>query len=247
MVRFCCALALLALPVSLQASSPDLEEKAASQVHAAAQAWLAAQYPSLMQRLEVRVLRLSRDLQDTLTAAAPPLRIEAPTRTALPRARTQVTILAGTEAAGWTKLGWAMLYVAHYDSVLVPTRQLPADEPLAAADLRTAWVETTTFRGEPLGPSELRKLLRDDEVFASRTLREGRPLQRTDVRPPYAADIGEAVVMRFQRRRIALMLPCKAREPGYAGDVIRVYSPDTKTTYRVRLTDDGAADWIETL
>ncbi|ARA94807.1 flagella basal body P-ring formation protein FlgA [Rhodothermaceae bacterium RA] len=238
---------LLVLPAFRPGPLPDPSEQAAAQVRAAARAWLEARYPSLAPRMEVRVLRLSPEAQDTLAAAALPLRINAPGRAALPRGRTQVALLGGNDTAGWSRLGWALLYVAHYDSVLIPTRRMAADEPLTEDALRTAWVETTTFRGEPLTPAAFRALRADGELLAERSLREGRPLRRSDVRPPYAAEVGDAVAMRFQRGRITLLLPCKAREPGFVGDVIRLYSPDTRTTYRARLTAAGAAEWIETL
>jgi hypothetical protein len=44
-----------------------------------------------------------------------------------------------------------------------------------------------------------------------------------------------------------MTLRCKAREPGFVGDVIRVYAPDNDTAYRARLVDAGRATWIETL
>jgi hypothetical protein len=44
-----------------------------------------------------------------------------------------------------------------------------------------------------------------------------------------------------------MMIRCKAREPGFVGDVIQVYAPDNDTAYRVRLVQPGRATWIETL
>ena len=59
--------------------------------------------------------------------------------------------------------------------------------------------------------------------------------------------LGDPVLMAYARGIITLKLNCKAREPGAVGDEIRLYAPNTDTTYRARLTAPGQAEWIETL
>lgn len=229
------------------AAPADPPEAASVQVRDAMLAWLDARYPALRPRLDVRVLRMDPEAEAVLTSAPEPLRLDVPHPTAVPHARTQVTLLAGSEAAGYEKIGWAMLYVAHFDSLVVPTRTVRPDDPLAPEAVQMAWTETTTFRGEPLTPAAYRELLAQGDVFAVRTLREGRPLRSTDVRPPYLVDTGSSVRMHYARGRLAMTLTCKAREAGALGDEVRLYAPDTKTTYRARITGPGTAIWIETL
>ncbi|MEX1055510.1 MAG: flagella basal body P-ring formation protein FlgA, partial [Rhodothermales bacterium] len=62
-----------------------------------------------------------------------------------------------------------------------------------------------------------------------------------------AAETGDHVTLNYRRGAVQLRLTCKARESGAVGDVIRVYSDDTRSMYRARLTARGKADWISTL
>lgn len=214
----------------------------AGAVQTAAEAALAALFPGQSTRLEVRVVRTGGDLDE-----AGALQVRFASAQGVPRAHTQVKVLAGDDATGWREAGWALLYVAHYDSVALARADVRQHDPVSPGDVGFAWIETTRFPGQPLRPADLRALSASGTMFASRPLRQGRPLQAGDLRPPYAADTGAAVVVRYQRSHFTLHLPCKAREPGFVGDAIRVYSADTQNTYRVRLTGPGTAEWIETL
>ena len=213
-----------------------------SPVASAAEALLAERFPDDAHRLDVRVVRTSTDVR-----AAEPVRVVWPADAALPRGRTQVDVLTRTSGGGWNETGWALLYVAHFDSVVMAQTVLDRDEPVAPEDVSVAWVETTTFRGEPLRAADFRTLRADGAVFATRRLPAGRPLRHGDLRLPLAADTGEAVRMRYERGPIRLRLACQARERGRPGETIRLYCPDTRTTYRARLTGPGAADWTQTL
>ena len=53
--------------------------------------------------------------------------------------------------------------------------------------------------------------------------------------------------MTYERGGIALELSCKARNNGFEGDTVKLYSTDTKRMYRARITETGRAAWIETL
>lgn len=231
------------LLVLLLAAAPAARGQAA--VRTAAEAVLAARFPADVHRLNVRVTRTSEEVA-ALPAAAP-LRVEFPAEAAAPRGRTQVDVLTGSDADGWRRAGWALLDVAHFDSVVVAARRVAGDEAVPEDALTVAWTETTSFRGTPLRPADLRALEAAGGPVAARLLRPGRPLRTSDLRPPWAADTGAAVELGYTRGGLALRLSTKAREPGAVGDVIRVYSPDTQATYRARLTAPGAATWIETL
>lgn len=214
----------------------------AVRVREAAEHLLQQRFPDDAYRLRVRVIRTSRDLEN-----APSLNLEFPSEGALPHAHTQVRVYEDRALTGGNKIGWALLYVAHFDSVMVARRRMRADEPVTASDVSAVWLETTTFSGEPMRATDFRDMTTSGAVFATRLLRADNALRRSDLRPPYAAETGEAVTMTYQRNGLLLHLPCKAREPGFAGETIRLYSTDTDATYRARLTDAGKATWIETL
>ncbi|MEM9665628.1 MAG: flagella basal body P-ring formation protein FlgA [Bacteroidota bacterium] len=233
---------LLALLLALWPGATD-DAPAASSVQAAAEAMLARQYPGVAPRLEVRVLRTHG-----LPEATWPLRVHLPASAEVPRARVQVAVEAETAPGTWTSAGWAMLYVAHYDSVLIPQTDLAKDAELPAESLTAGWMETTRFRGQPLHPDQARALMATHStLYATRRLPTGRALRTDDVRPPYAANTGDVLVVRYQRGRIQLDLRARARERGFPGDLIRAYADDTDIMYRVRLTGPGTASWIETL
>ena len=44
-----------------------------------------------------------------------------------------------------------------------------------------------------------------------------------------------------------IVLDAEAREPAALGATLRVYCATTRSTYRVRLTASGEADWLQTL
>jgi len=206
-------------------------------IEQAAEAVLDAQYPEDSHRLDVRVLRTGGKVAEL---TAPHIVFKADT--ALPRGHTQVEIWSSNQ-----KAGWALLYVAHFDSVLVAQTNFRTDDIVDLADLQVDWVETTKFRGEPIRQSDYDELLEAGGVFADRALRQGKALRHGDLRPPYAAETGTSVTLRYERNGMRFKIIGKARKPGFVGDIIKVYVPDTDVTYRVRLTASQEAEWIETL
>ena len=116
--------------------------------------------------------------------------------------------------------------MAHYDSVLVTTRTIGPSDAISRDDVDVVWRETTRFRGTPLSAAVFQQ---DAPLRADRHLQSGRMLRENDVRPPYAVDTGQTVTVQYQRGRLRMTLRCKAREPGFVGDVIRVYAPDNDT------------------
>ncbi|WP_456427610.1 flagellar basal body P-ring formation chaperone FlgA [Rhodocaloribacter sp.] len=219
----------------VRATAPPVSER----IRAAAEAVLAERFPGEAHRLRVRVIRTGGQL----TGEAD-LKVTFQSSDALPRAHAKVDVWRQAND-GWTKAGWALLYVAHFDSVVVAREGVAQGAVVTPEQVTFAWMDVTGFRGEPLRPAVYRALARD-EVFAARPLRERRPLRAGDLRPPFAANTGDAVLMHYRRGKITLRMACKAREPGFIGDVIRLYNPDTDTMYRARLTAPGAAEWMET-
>ena len=209
-------------------------------VRAAADALFKERFPEVSDRLAVRVVRLGNSVE-----SASGLRVRLNHSDSVPRGHTQVRLMARNESA-WSEAGWALLYVAHFDSVGMALNDVSQGGSVTEDDVTFAWVETTRFRGEPLRPADFRAL-RSDEIFAHRPLRSGETIRTNDLRPAYLADTGQSITMTYSRNGIELRLTCKAREPGFRGDVIRAYSPDTKSTYKVVLTGPGSAIWKSTL
>ena len=232
---------LIALLTPIAALAQD-EGAQTTQVRALAERVLTERYPDDAHRLDVRIKRVESTVE-----AGRALRLDFPADDEIPSGTTQVKLFAGSDTSGWEKVGWALLYVAHFDSVVVARTTLPSGADVSLADASIAWIETTTFRGEPLRPASLRALIHEGALFAARLLREGRVLRRDDLRRAYAAETGATVVMRYQRGGLTFDLSCKARRAGHLNDTIRLYSSETGKTYRARLTGPGTAEWIETL
>lgn len=187
-------------------------------------------------KIEVEVLRISGIEED-----AEPVSIEL-TGDAIPRARAQVRVIHETDAG--TTTGWALLNVIHFDSVAVTSSAVTAGTSLSMSDLMFEWMDVTAFRGRPLLKADLDDL--PEGAIWSRAVAERRPVRLTDVRLPFAAEAGDTILMDYTRSGLRFRLSCRARESGSVGDVIRLYSPETRATYRARLTAPGSAVWIET-
>lgn len=232
---------LLPFLLLCETGSSYASDRAKAIVQATAQETIEQRFPDDAHRLEVRVIRTSGEWDEEKD-----LRLLFPSGEELPRAHTQVRILTGSDIDGWQENGWAYLYVAHFDSVAMSGTTLLKNERIDPSWISYSWIETTNFHGKPLRPRDIVLLLKEGDIFASRAIKEGKVLRRNDVRSAYAADTGDAVYMSYRRGRINLTVPCQAREPGSQGDVIRLYSTETQTNYRARLTGPGTAEWVET-
>ena len=217
------------------------DDTPADRVRDAAEMLLQERFPAFADRLAVRVMRISGTVSET-----DPLRLQLAASGGLPKGHAQVRLFRET-AGGLRETGHAVIYVAHFDSVAVALRDLPRGAPVSAGDLSKAWIDVTEFRGTYLAAPELAELRRAGELVAERPISAGDALRVGDVRPPHAADTGSPVTMTFRRGGIRLTLACRAREPGVRGAVIRLYSDETQSTYKARLTGEGTAEWIATL
>lgn len=224
-------------------ASAQSSDAVTTAVHDAAERMLASRYPERADRMRVRVRRVGGTI-DSIDS----LRLDVPHRGRIPEGPMQVRVRTTTDAGRGSTTGWALLEVAHFDSVATVQRRIRPGASVTASDVEMAWMETTDLHGEPLRASAFRSMLDDGTLVATRLANRGRILRRSDVRPPYAADTGTSITMLYTRGRLAVRLTCKAREPGRPGDTIRVYCPGARTTYQARLDDDGrTARWIETL
>jgi flagella basal body P-ring formation protein FlgA len=161
----------------------------------------------------------------------------------LPRARNQVRI-HGVTGDGAETSGWALINVVHFDSVAVAAANVQSGDEFDPTSIDFEWMDVTSFRGQPLRPADVATL--PDGAVWSRNVREGREVRVDDVRAPFAAEVGDTILMDYARGALRLRISGRAREGGAVGDVIRIYSPETRATYRARLTGQGTAIWIET-
>lgn len=231
------AFLLLAPAPLLAPDEPTLQD----QILEAANKSLATRYPDAAARLNVRLLRTGGQLN-----ADQPIQLHFPASTALPRAHVQVKIHQQT-TRGWQEQGWAMLYVAHFDSVAVAARTLKKEGIVTADDLRFLWMETTRYRGDPMTPATWQTLAARGDLFANRHLAKDRALRADDLRTALDVALGSAVIMTYKRDQFILEFSCKARKAGFIGDEIKLFTPATNKTYRARITGPGKAVWLETL
>ena len=217
------------------------DETLPERIRSAAEALLLARFPDHASRLRVRVLRISGSMAD-----GPELRLRFTASDSVPKGHTQARVLVET-SGGAVDAGWAVLYVSHFDSLAVALGDVGTGEIVTNDVLGTAWLDVTTFRGHPLDASTVALIRRGEHFLTTQPIAAGDALRRGDLRPPYAADTGENVQLTYHRGPVVLTLPCRARQPGVVGDVIRVYSDATQTTYKARLTAAGTADWVATL
>lgn len=235
----------LALLVGTVVEASDLgrldDDPLRDRVQTAAEELLAARFPDHAPRLRIRVVRVSESIEDKV-----PLRVRFTASESVPKGHTQTRVILETDN-GPVDAGWAVLFVAHFDTVAVAHRDVAAGDVVSDRDLGTAWMDVTSFRGRPMDIATLARIRRGDRFLATQPIAAGDALRQGDLRRPYAADTGETVTLTYRRGPVVLRLPCRAREPGVVGDVVRLYSDATKSTYKARLTAAGEADWVATL
>jgi flagella basal body P-ring formation protein FlgA len=230
---------ILTLLIALFAAVAGPNDAPEARIRDAATDLLAETYPELAPSLSVRVERVSAE---GLTGDVR-VRLQNP---GVPRAHAKVDVLHEQNGA-WKEAGWAILYVAHFDSVAVSMHDVSRGQAVSPSDVTGAWIETTRFHGQPFTMSRFRAIAPDGEAVAERSLSAGEPLREGDLRRPWAVETGDAVALRYERPGFFLELKTRARERGAVDDEIRVYCQDTGATYRARLTAPGRGVWLETL
>lgn len=143
--------------------------------------------------------------------------------------------------------GWVMMRIRHLEYAAHATRDIAAGETMTASDISYALVDRAPTRGRLLTRASIDQLLDEGEVVAFRRIRTDRPLRPSDVGHAPIVEVGSSIVMDYQRGGVHFRITSTAREPGSEGEAIRLYSPETRSTYRARITGPGSAQWIETL
>ncbi len=224
----------LILPACLAVFAFGGTEPPGERIREAAEEALRERFPDAAPYLEVRVVRTDEGA-DTLEAPG----VHFPSLRALPSGHTQI----GLTTKEGVSAGWAMLYVARFDTVAVARQSVRAGDTVAGEVIGPARIETTRFPGEPLRWRDLP----DGPLVADRNLAAGQALRIGDVRPPDLVHTGEAVMMRYTRNGLDVRIPGAARERGGKGTLIRIFSSTTRATYRARITGPGEAEWVATL
>jgi flagella basal body P-ring formation protein FlgA len=223
-----------ALALALLAAPSAFGQTDAARVQAAAETLLAERFPDWAGRLAPRGVRAP-----ALDGAA--IRLDLVAGAEMPEGHTVAEVLA----ADGRRIGQATLYVAHWDSVAVASHALARGDTVTAADFAPAWIETTRLRTPPLRWADARRLA--DAATVRRSVGAGDALRASDHQAPPAVETGDPVEVRYRRGDLALTLRGQARERGALGEAVRVYCPDVRTTYRVRLVAPGVGEWLETL
>lgn len=225
------------LPQSGHAQEPQKRAVRKAAVEA-----LDTHYSARINHLKVRVRRV-RGTVDTTTA----LRVRLSENEGSPTGLAQAQLQARRPDGEWESAGWTLLDVARLDSVVTIQGRVRGDEPIPVSKLETAWIETTDLRGEPIRVDAALSQARRGDLVAARYLQSDRVLRERDVRRPHAVDAGSSVRVVYRRGRLAFQVSCTAREPGMVDNEIRVRCADLETMYRVRVTSENTAEWIETL
>ncbi len=221
---------VLIISLSFLAAPPDLVDMIEMQ----ATLEYAHRYDVTERQIEIEVVRVTGKLEEQ------DLTIEWPDDAPVGTVQLRVTDQNGSR-------GWALMRIHHFASSAHAVRDISAGESISPSDLTFSMVNLISVRGEPLTRERLADYADDDGLIALRRIRAGAPLRTSDIGPAPIAEVGTSIVMDYQRGGVHLRITCKARESGATGDIIRLYAPDTRTTYRARLTGQGSAEWIETL
>jgi len=221
---------------------PHTAEAQKEEIRREAQQVLSDRYPDAAGHTKVRVRRVRGGVDSTAE-----MRLQFSQRGRRPEGLTQVDVLTERESGAWEESGWALLRVSRFDSVATVRGRLKAGDAVTPADISSAWMNVTDFRGEPMRLSAFREQGADGKMVATRHLSSGRALREGDVRPPYAVDTGTAVKMHYRNGRVAFRIACETREPGFLDERVRVRCPDTNTMYSARVVTEKLVQWVETL
>lgn len=233
------------LPVSLLfilLAAPLQAQPIEQRVHRSAVQTLLQQYPVTKDELAVQVQQV-----EGLRSTSRALRTRFNPSEGIPRGRTQVELLTGSQKVGWHKVGWALLYITRFDSVMVSQRSISSGQTVKPSDLQATRRDVTRLRTRPLTPQAYRQQQQKGALVAASYLSEGEILEQQSLRQPYTVETGDLLTINYKQKDVSVRLRCKARQAGYIGDVIRVSCRSTGALYRVRLTPTGTATWLETL
>lgn len=205
MIRLLLTIFVVASPIAVAASTPIPEL-----VRTWVQQQARAQMPTPPTRIEVTVQSVDQRLANA------------------PCARPEVFLPAGSRLWGRTRVGvrcadaggWSVVLpvtVTIYGPALVATRPLPAQQPIAADDVREAQVEwTREAQGVVTDAAQL------DNRIAIRPIATGLPIPMAVLRAPQVVVQGDPVKIVGQGRGFAVTADAVALSAALDGQAVRV-------------------------
>lgn len=124
----------------------------------------------------------------------------------------------------------------------VAAQRILSGEELTVDQFATEWVDVTRLNGDYV--TDL------DEIRGMqlrRTLLAGQPVRRSDIWTPPVVSAGDQITLVFMTDFMQVTIPATARQDGQPGDVIRIYSSETRRTYLAEVSGPGEVLWKQTL
>lgn len=121
------------------------------------------------------------------------------------------------------------------------TRMVSGSQP-EISQFVMEWVDVTRLQHELV--AEMGQL---EGMQLRRTLLAGQPVRITDIWTPPVVAAGDVVTLLFATEFMQITIPATARQDGQAGDVIRIYSSETRKTYLAQVQGPGEVVWKQTL
>lgn len=200
-------------------------------VEAAARDWLSGEADAKGLVEPVFEVKAMASRPQPLPACAQPLAVDALDTRSLARLRFAVVC---PEPDGWQR-DWSVR-AAVSAMVVVATRDVPANQPLAQDDVSIERRRLTDLAGAVSLP--------EDAVGQSsnRTLRSGQPLNARWLAAPLLVRRGDSVTITARHGGIEVQAAGEALEPGRLRQVVRVRNSTSGKVIRARVVDNGVVE-----
>lgn len=120
--------------------------------------------------------------------------------------------------------------------------RLEGEQPVSSRDLVMQWVNTTKMQG-PF----IRDVNHLEGKVTSHIVRNGVPLSMHDIKHKPVIESGHTVEMIFINGGVKIVINGIARQSGAKGELIRLYSKETRKTYLAKVLGPDRAQWEKTL
>ncbi|SHG14010.1 flagella basal body P-ring formation protein FlgA [Fodinibius roseus] len=124
----------------------------------------------------------------------------------------------------------------------VVIRRISRGEEIREGDLEEQWVSLGRNKGDLM---EEAGMISGNKL--RRTLLSGQPVRRSYLVREYIIDAGDRVKLIIEKRGVRVQLMGEARENGAEGDIISIYSNETRKKYKGEVIRPGITKWKQTL
>lgn len=215
-------------PTAASATDPD---RLQARVEAAARDWLAGEAEAKGLVEPVFELKAVASRPQPLPPCAKPMSIDALDTRSLARLRFAAVC---PEPDGWAR-DWSVRATVSA-MVVVATRDVPANQPLAQDDLAIERRRITDMAGAVSVPEEAAG------QSSSRSLRSGQPLHARWLAAPLLVRRGDSVTIVARHGGIEVQAAGEALEPGRQGQIVRVRNASSGKLIRARVVDSGVVE-----